>query len=137
MKKPLIGITTKQSVDEENHPTVLQMQSYVDAVMQAGGVPVLIPSMISEDGWDAAYFRLDGILFSGGGDVAIERFAGDSHPRVYEVDPERDSVEIKSAPSCRLKQQTVPRHLPRMSGDECCPRRDALHSHSRSIVRRP
>ena len=93
--KPLIGITTKQSVNEENLPTVALMQSYVDAVMQAGGVPVLIPSMISEDGWDAVYSRLDGILFSGGGDIALERFAGDSHPRVYEVDPERDSVEIK------------------------------------------
>jgi len=92
--KPLIGITTKQSVNEENLPTVSLMQSYVNAIMQAGGIPVLIPSMISEDGWDAAYSRLDGILFSGGGDIALDRFAGEPHPRVYEVDPARDSVEI-------------------------------------------
>lgn len=71
------------------------MQSYVNAVMQAGGVPVLIPSMIHEDGWNALYARLDGILFSGGGDIAIERFSGDAHPRVDDVDLERDSVELK------------------------------------------
>ena len=39
-------------------------QSYVRAIMQAGGVPVLIPSSIAEDGWDALYARLDGVLLS-------------------------------------------------------------------------
>ena len=93
--KPLIGITTNQSKNTHGHPTVMVMQSYVNAVMQAGGVPVLIPSMIHEDGWDALYARLDGILFSGGGDIALERFSGEAHPRVDDVDPERDFVEIK------------------------------------------
>ena len=93
--KPLIGITTNQSKNTHGHPTVTLMQSYVNAIMQAGGVPVLIPSMIHEDGWDALYARLDGILFSGGGDISLEHFPGDAHPRIDDVDPERDSVEIK------------------------------------------
>jgi putative glutamine amidotransferase len=71
------------------------MQSYVKAIVQAGGVPVLIPSLIADDGWDSAYSRLDGILFSGGGDIALDHFAGDPHPRIDDVDPERDSVELK------------------------------------------
>ena len=71
--KPLIGITTYQTKNPLGHPVVILMQSYVNAVMQAGGVPVLIPSMIHEDGWDALYARLDGILFSGGGDIALEK----------------------------------------------------------------
>lgn len=93
--KPLIGITTNQSKNTNGQPTVALMQSYVNAIMQAGGVPVLIPSMIHEDGWDALYARLDGILFSGGGDIALEHFSGDAHPRIDDVDPERDSVELK------------------------------------------
>jgi putative glutamine amidotransferase len=93
--KPLIGITTNQAKNIHGHPTVMVMQSYVNAIMQAGGVPLLIPSMIHEDGWDALYARLDGILFSGGGDIAIERFSGDAHPRVDDLDLERDSVELK------------------------------------------
>jgi len=93
--KPIIGITTYQSTNIHGQPTVILMQSYIDAVMQAGGVPVLIPSMIAEDGWDALYSRLDGILFSGGGDIALEHFSGDPHPRIDDVEPERDSVELK------------------------------------------
>jgi len=58
-------------------------------------VPVLIPSMLHNAGWDALYSRLDGVLFSGGGDFALEHARGDAHPRLTEVDPERDSVEIK------------------------------------------
>ena len=71
------------------------MQSYVNAVMQAGGVPVLIPSLIAEDGWDALYARLDGILFSGGGDIGIEYAPGEPHPRIDDVDLARDSMELK------------------------------------------
>lgn len=63
--------------------------------MEAGGVPLLIPSSIHDDGWDAAYSRLDGILFSGGGDISLDYFPGDPHPRIDDVDLERDSVELK------------------------------------------
>jgi putative glutamine amidotransferase len=93
--KSIIGITTYQSTNAHGQPTILLQQSYVRAIMQAGGVPVLIPSMIAEDGWDAVYSRLDGILFSGGGDIALKYFPGDSHPRIDDVEPERDSVELK------------------------------------------
>ncbi|MDX1377808.1 MAG: gamma-glutamyl-gamma-aminobutyrate hydrolase family protein [Anaerolineales bacterium] len=93
--KPLIGISTNQSKNPDGHPTVMLMQSYINAVTQAGGVPVLIPSMIHDDGWDVLYARLDGILFSGGGDIAIQHFSGQAHPRIYDVDLQRDSVELK------------------------------------------
>jgi len=93
--KPLIGITTFQSTNVHGHPTVVLMQSYIRAIMQAGGVPVLIPSMVAEDGWDALYARLDGVLFSGGGDIALDYSPGDPHPRINEVELERDTVEFK------------------------------------------
>jgi putative glutamine amidotransferase len=93
--KPLIGITTNQSKNANGQPTIMLMQSYVHAVMQAGGVPVLIPSLIAEDSWDALYARLDGILFSGGGDIGLEYSPGDPHPRIDDVDLARDSIELK------------------------------------------
>ncbi len=70
------------------------MQAYIDAVAAAGGVPVIIPSSLASGGWEALYGRLDGILFSGGGDIGVERFSGEPHPRVDDVEPERDSVEL-------------------------------------------
>lgn len=93
--KPLIGITTNQSTNSYGQPTIMLMQSYVNAVLQAGGVPVLIPSLIAEDGWDAVYSRMDGILFSGGGDISLDFFTGDPHPRIDDVDVARDSVELR------------------------------------------
>lgn len=93
--KPLIGITTYNSTNAYGQPVVLLQRSYIQAVIQAGGVPVLIPSSIVEDGWDAAYARLDGILFSGGGDIALDFAPGDPHPRIDEVDVERDSIELE------------------------------------------
>jgi putative glutamine amidotransferase len=93
--KPLIGITTTESRTVYGQPTVMLMQSYIHAVIQAGGVPVLIPSLIAEDGWDAAYARLDGILLSGGGDIGVEHSPGDPHPRIDGVDLARDAIELK------------------------------------------
>jgi putative glutamine amidotransferase len=93
--KPIIGITTNQSTNANGQPTIMLMQSYVNAVIQAGAVPVLIPSRIAEDGWEAVYSRLEGVLFSGGGDIAMEFSPGEPHPRIDGVDRARDSVELK------------------------------------------
>ena len=92
---PVIGITTNQSKNANGQPTIMLMQSYVNAVMQAGGVPVLIPSLIADEGWAEVYSRLDGILFSGGGDIGIEFAPGEPHPRIDDVDLARDSIELK------------------------------------------
>jgi putative glutamine amidotransferase len=94
MSQPVIGITTSQGLNTFGHPTVFLMQSYIDAVLQAGGAPVLIPSMLEARGMDDVYARLDGMLFPGGGDVGLDRFNGDLHPRIEDVNPQRDATEI-------------------------------------------
>ena len=92
--QPVIGITTYHDKDTIGLPIVMVYQAYAQAVMQAGGVPVLIPSILAEGGWAALYERLDGILLAGGGDIALERFKGEAHPRIDGVDPLRDSIEL-------------------------------------------
>jgi putative glutamine amidotransferase len=92
--QPIIGITTNQINNLYGHPIVNLSQAYVNAVTQAGGVPVLIPSSIVNNGWKRLYSRLDGILFSGGGDISLDHFKGEPHPRIEDIEPERDSVEL-------------------------------------------
>ena len=92
--QPIIGITTNEGKNRDGYPTTFLMNSYIKVILQAGGVPVLIPSLIAENGWDALYSRLDGLLFSGGGDISLERFAGEAHPRIDDVEPLRDAVEM-------------------------------------------
>jgi putative glutamine amidotransferase len=95
MSFPMIGITTRTaSVSPSSLFSVMVQKSYTDAIIAAGGLPVLIPSDIYENAWNVLVNRLDGILFTGGGDIAIEYFAGEPHSAVYGIDSMRDAIEI-------------------------------------------
>jgi putative glutamine amidotransferase len=94
MQKPLIGITTRNGKDSDGHPTITIMHSYANAILGAGGIPVPIPCILPEEDLRELYLRLDGILFSGGGDIALEYFPGADHPRIAGVDDWRDTTEI-------------------------------------------
>ncbi len=94
MPKPLIGITTRNGKDSDGHPLTALQHSYLNAIVQAGGMPILIPSMLAEEDFLDLYSRLAGILFTGGGDVSLEYFNGSDHPRIGEADKGRDSTEI-------------------------------------------
>ena len=94
MPFPIIGVTTYLGKNDSGYPIVALLKAYVDALIQAGGTPVLIPSSLTEDGCQNLYKRLDGILFTGGGDIALEYFDGEPHPRVDGIDKERDALEL-------------------------------------------
>jgi putative glutamine amidotransferase len=99
MTRPLIGITAgmrkvKASVGFEPAHTV--WPAYADMVRAAGGIPIaVLPGDPTEAG--ALLERLDGILFSGGGDVDPARYGGETRPRVYGIDDARDEFEIALA----------------------------------------
>ncbi len=94
MKRPLIGITTRNGKDGDGHPTVSIQHSYVNAIMQAGGVVVPIPSVLPEENFLQLYAQIDGILFSGGGDISLKHFQGSDHHRIDGVDDARDTTEL-------------------------------------------
>jgi putative glutamine amidotransferase len=94
MKRPLIGITTRNGRDSDGHPTVSLQHSYVNAITQAGGVAIPIPSVLPEENFLQLYSQLDGILFSGGGDISLDYFDGSDHPRIDGVDDARDATEL-------------------------------------------
>lgn len=94
MTRPLIGITTRNSKDADGHPTVSLQHSYVNAITQAGGVAVPVPVILPEEDFLQLYDHLDGILFTGGGDISLDYFPGSDHPRVAGVDIARDSTEL-------------------------------------------
>ncbi len=97
MKPPLIGITTSRERAKHNIPVTGVSHAYVQAVVRAGGMPVLIPSTVLESDWAHLRQRLDGLLLSGGGDLDPAHFNGESHPRLYGIEPERDRLELELA----------------------------------------
>jgi putative glutamine amidotransferase len=94
MPLPVIGVTTSHGNNKSGYPIIYLLQAYTAALIQAGGVPVLIPSDLDEEGWRALYSRLDGILFTGGGDISLEHFQGEDNPKIDGVEPERDVLEL-------------------------------------------
>lgn len=90
----LIGITTYDGTSEIQTPIAAVGLHYIRAILQAGGTPVLLPNQLGEAEWQEVYSRLDGILFTGGGDIEPGLFGGQAHPRVGELDPERDRLEL-------------------------------------------
>lgn len=94
MTLPLIGVTTRKNFTQASLPSFSIQRAYTDSILQAGGAPVLIPSDLPEAGWQTLFEHLDGILFTGGGDIAVQRYGGEFHPSVSGVDEARDEIEL-------------------------------------------
>ena len=94
MLAPIIGLTTYNDKNKYGFPIAALSHKYISAVAGAGGVPLLIPSGLTNAAVESVLERLDGILLTGGGDIALERFNGEFHPRVNGIDPERDATEL-------------------------------------------
>ena len=88
----VIGITTGRGTVDGNEIIRLG-EVYVQAVLRAGGVPLLLPP-VGKLPLETVLPRLDGLLLTGGGDIDPILFAGKPHPNVYGIDPERDEMEI-------------------------------------------
>lgn len=91
---PLIGLTTYNQKNQHGHPIAALMHPYIRAIHEAGGAPLLIPSGLDAPVIQALLERLDGIVFTGGGDVAVNIFGGQEHPRVTGEDEARDALEL-------------------------------------------
>jgi len=75
---PIIGITTNHS--SNSYVKRLSFGASLCPSDYAGsGVPVLIPSLIANDGWDTLYTRLNG-FFHRRGDISLDYFPGDPQP---------------------------------------------------------
>lgn len=92
--KPLIGITTTRIPNPAGHPAFSVNETYTNSVVNAGGLPVLIPMNLANTDLDMLIHQLDGVLFTGGYDVDPRQYGSQSHPKVEGVDADRDYAEI-------------------------------------------
>jgi putative glutamine amidotransferase len=106
MNPPLIGITAPRILNSAGAPMTALNEVYTRAVARAGAVPVIIPVGLPDEILQALLPHVDGVLFSGGGDVETSRYHGLDHPCVGDVDPDRDRIEVL------LVEQVVQRGTP-------------------------
>ena len=108
--RPLIGITSRPREDPENPNWTMTDDHYAASVADAGGIPVALPFTIPF-GFDATSLvpdivrRLDGILFTGGGDIADCSFGGnayapESHSPISLTCAARDAFEWALMRAC-------------------------------------
>ncbi len=97
MSQPLIGITTRQAQTSEGLQAFSLLRAYVDAVLEAGGMPLLIPAALPASQASRLLDRVDALILSGGGDIHPQFFPGVPHPSVDGIDMERDALELSLA----------------------------------------
>lgn len=96
---PIIGISARSEAPVKPFFTPLYgiAQSYVRAVRRADGLPVLLPPVFGPHEVEGLLARLDGLILSGGGDVAAEWYGAAPSDLLELVDPERDRTELALA----------------------------------------
>jgi putative glutamine amidotransferase len=90
---PLIGLTTSVTVGTSPERAYVNA-SYVNAIQQAGGIPVLLTPHLSLDARIRLWEHLSALVLSGGGDVDPARFGEARHPSLIDVSGARDDLEI-------------------------------------------
>lgn len=94
MPKPLIGLTTYRNMSEQGYPRFSVSEAYTSSIISAGACPVLIPLGLPEELVNELLNRLDGVLFTGGGDISPEMYGQPDHSSIEGIDPDRDQVEL-------------------------------------------
>jgi len=93
---PIIGITARpQTVPSACNELLSYVAShtYTDSVLRGGGIPVLLLP-VDADSIDTLLDRVDGIVLTGGGDIAPERYRAEGIDVVRAVNHERDEFEL-------------------------------------------
>ena len=88
---PVIALTPSWDADRDR---LSLPQSYVDAVLSAGGVPVVIPHIQDEANAREALLRCDALLLTGGDDVDPACYGQEKLPCCGELTPQRDKLEL-------------------------------------------
>jgi putative glutamine amidotransferase len=87
-----IGVTVSNGIHGDRRSDVVQT-SYVDAVVDAGGLPLLLP-ILDPLLAPAVLASVDALVLTGGGDVDPACYGHLRHEAVYGVDPRRDEWEL-------------------------------------------
>lgn len=106
---PIIGMVAYERELRVNPSVVYagMVDKYKNAVLEAGGLPLLIPQNLDAGRLAVVLDLIDGLLLPGGGDIAPERY-GETvlHEKVYGVDVVRDETELV------LVREAVARDMP-------------------------
>lgn len=92
--RPLVGINADFiAASKQSAAHVRLHPGYVDAVLSAGGLPLILPPLAQQAEIDALLDRLDGVILSGGLDLDPRRLGLMVHPAVQAMAPRREESD--------------------------------------------
>ncbi len=94
MTPPIIGITDSRNF-ENLRPYNQNPSAYSEAIIMAGGLPLLIPIEYPLAQIDTLLAHMDGLLISGGDDIDPQLYGGEVHPTVAGICEARDQLEME------------------------------------------
>lgn len=89
--KPIIGITCFHDWQEQRHR---QNDTYINAVIKAGGLPILLPCLMEETDKGRHLNLVQGLLVSGGPDADPIFFGEEPEAGLGNVNPRMDAYEL-------------------------------------------
>jgi len=96
--KPIVVIVGRQSDDAQGvrGKPFAAGQAYFSSVERAGGIPLMMPPIMSLiDDIPSLLQRVDGVVFHGGGDVDPRRYGQRANEEsLYGIVAEHDAVEL-------------------------------------------
>lgn len=94
MSKPVIGVNADYRSPLADKPGLTYLASdYYDAILRAGGLPMVLPPLSEEADVQQALDHLDGVLLIGGADLDPTRDGWVMHPSVSPMDPRREDFD--------------------------------------------
>jgi putative glutamine amidotransferase len=98
LRKPLVVIVGRQSNDAQGvrGKPFAAGQTYFRSVERAGGIPLMLPPIVSlADDTPSLLDRVDAVVFHGGGDIDPRRYGQEAtEESLYGIVPEHDEMEL-------------------------------------------
>lgn len=107
--RPRIGVTSWHRHDQDKLERWEAIrENYTEAVRLAGGLPLILPLLRGHtDGVEDYLESVDGIVFTGGEDVAPHQYGEPVDPTCEEPDAERDAFELALARGALARRKAV------------------------------
>ena len=103
---PVVAVTA--AIREEEEPRRVRLNvAYLTALENAGLVPLVVPPLSDPSAADRILAGVDGLLLTGGGDVAPEYFGEEPHPKLGSVSKARDATEMALISAARRLRMPV------------------------------
>ena len=91
-RQPIIGVTPLVDTVKESY---WMLPGYFNGILQAGGLPLMLPLTTDASRIAQLCHLCDGILLTGGQDIQPELYGAEPLPCCGECSPERDTMELQ------------------------------------------